>query len=82
MLRPIRSEEKILCHSKVQEIKLESNNFRENTRCSMYTQSNPSFLDEDACTFMRTKEVLSIQKQEDSVVYVLGWRDNEKFFIC
>jgi hypothetical protein len=71
-LRPIRYEDKILCHSKVQEIKLIRNNLRKNTRCLSQTQGNPSFLVADAATFMRAKQVISIQKQEESVVYVLG----------
>jgi hypothetical protein len=82
MLRTIRFEDKILCHSKVQEIKLIGNNFRKNTRCLRHTQGNPSFLVAGACTCMRAKEVISIQKQEESIVYVLGWRDHEKFLIC
>jgi len=82
MLRPIRYEDKRLWHSKVQEMKLKSNNFRKNTRCLKHTQNNPSFLVAGACTFMRAKEVLSIQEQEESVVYVLGWRGHAKFLIC
>jgi len=82
MLRPIRYEDKILCHSKVHEIKLISNYFRKNTRCLRHTQDNPSFLVADAGTFMRAKQIISIHKQEESIFYVLGWRDHEKFLIC
>jgi hypothetical protein len=71
-----------LCHSKVQEVKLISNNFRKNTRCLGHTQGNPFFLVAGACTFMRAKEVISIQKQEELIVYLLGWKDNEKCLIC
>jgi hypothetical protein len=53
-------------------IKLISNNLRNNTRCLKHTQGNPSFLVADAGTFMRAKQVIGIQKQEESIVYVLG----------
>jgi hypothetical protein len=46
------------------------------------TLGNPFFLVAGACTFMRVREVISIQKQEESIVYLLGWRDHEKIVIC
>jgi hypothetical protein len=62
---------KILCHSKVQEIKLISTNFRKIIRYLRHTEVNPSFRVTAACTFIRAEVVISILKQEEQAVYEL-----------